>query len=558
MPVRLLLLCLLLLCLLPTTPAPATDFYVDNVLGNDKLDGMSPTVDGQTGPFASIASAVALVKPGDTVHLASTGRAYRQSLVINGLQGEVDRPIVFDGHGAWLTGADHLSPEQWVPSEEGPEGTLVLTGVQLDQPWWNTLCIDGQMLWGESNQDALATGEFYWWADQKTLYCRFSAELATATIEVGMADGTTVLLPPEAWGLTNFPKVPGLKRNRGLKAAPVWVKIAGQNAPLVDQPALDRLPPGRFYNNGKTFFYRPPEGRSIQEMRMMAVLRASGVALNGTNRHLIFKNFNTVYLGNDGYNIHGDSKEITFLNCNAFFTGDEGFSSHDHCDTILDGGLFLQCNSGIHNVNNCSTLIRNVIVDNSGLRNDRADTKSGIRPNEISNTILIGCGIGTTQTVMDNVLLVNGGMHLGVDVNARNVTILGVPLMVRVDSGASVTLDSCLFQQKDSVIHARMEDPAAALSFKRLWFDPTTAMEWGIRHPWTRQPLDAWLEAHPANAAGGNAIELGLAAALEAGEIPDELLAGMGCSRELLQRYLEFRPRHQALIREALDMAWGE
>jgi hypothetical protein len=539
--------------------ANGADLWVNNETGNDAFDGRSAAATtGQTGPFASIAKAVKLVKPGDTVHLAATARPYRQSIMVTSLQGEAGKPITFDGHGAWLSGAEHLSPEQWAPVEAGPKGTLVLKGLKLPAPWANTLCVDGKMLQTDNNQDALPPGAFYWWQQQKTLYCRFSRELAKASIEVGLADGTTLKLPPAKWGGTNFRKVPGLKRNRDLKQAPAWVKINGKEAPLLAQPALDRLAPGHFYNDGKTFFYQPPTGKTIADVRMMIVLRSSGVALSGKNRHLVFKNLNAVYFGNDGYNIHGDAKEITFLNCNAFYVGDEGFSAHERCETLLDGGIYVETGNGIHNVNNCSTIIRNVIVagTGAGIHNNRSDTKSGIRPHEITNAILVGGAMGTTQSKIDNVLIVNGGMNLGTEVSLKRATLAGGKLLLRVDKGSSASVESSLFAADKGRIHARMDEPAVALSFKDTWFEPSTAMEWGARYPWTTKSLGEWMSAHPNKASNGKAIELGLAEALQAGTIPEAIIPGMGCTRDLLQRYLDFQTKRQALLDQALDMAW--
>ena len=42
----------------------ATDYYVNNVIGNDKLDGKSASVSGRSGPMASINKAVKLLQPG--------------------------------------------------------------------------------------------------------------------------------------------------------------------------------------------------------------------------------------------------------------------------------------------------------------------------------------------------------------------------------------------------------------------------------------------------------------------------------------------------------------
>jgi hypothetical protein len=194
----------------------------------------------------------------------------------------------------------------------------------------------------------------------------------------------------------------------------------------------------------------------------------------------------------------------------------------------------------------------------AGFHNDRSDKKSGIRPHEISGAILVDGGMGTTQTKIDNMLIVNGGWQLGTEVMLKRTTVTGSAGFFRVNVGSSVKVENCLFDSPNGIIHARMDDPVASLSFKNTWFDSTIVMQWGALYPWTTKPLGEWMTANPANASNGKAIELSLDEALKSGTIPDAIVPGMGCSRALLQRYLDFQSKRQGLLDAALEMAWKE
>ena len=65
------------------------------------------------GPVRSIARAIQLAQPGDTVDLASVDQPYKESAVFTNRSGEPGRPIVLDGHGATLSGCEPLKIADW-------------------------------------------------------------------------------------------------------------------------------------------------------------------------------------------------------------------------------------------------------------------------------------------------------------------------------------------------------------------------------------------------------------------------------------------------------------
>jgi hypothetical protein len=296
----------------------------------------------------------------------------------------------------------------------------------------------------------------------------------------------------------------------------------------------------------------------------MGVFRSSGIAINGANQHLIIKNFNVAYTTNDGYNIHGATKDILFQNCNAFFCGDEGYSSHGKCETTLDGGIFLNCSNGIHNVNKSSTTIRNVIVagvNTGGLSND-----SNTSNNSVENAILIDCPLGVSNTKAHNVLTLNSknskkgtrpGMHLGPNVHISNATVAGKS-GIRLDAKSKGDFDKCLFALDGSNMHIRAASPDGIVSFKDCFYDPAFTMEWGTGHPFKRMPFTQWMKDNSSLAHDCQATKLDLDKALNEAYIPEGLKPGMGCSKELLQRAIDFLPKRQALLEQAKRIVFRE
>src|SRR5579871_4227572 len=63
--------------------AAARDLFVNNVTGDDVLDGTAP--EGQhlgQGPFRTIAKALRVAGAGDHIELANTGQPYREQVAV--------------------------------------------------------------------------------------------------------------------------------------------------------------------------------------------------------------------------------------------------------------------------------------------------------------------------------------------------------------------------------------------------------------------------------------------------------------------------------------------
>lgn len=85
------------------TPLPSRDLRVDPDKGSDA---------SETGPFKTIARAIAIAKPGDTIHLAPATYA-NEPVMFRNKSGEPGKPITLDGHGAIIDGSDPLIESDW-------------------------------------------------------------------------------------------------------------------------------------------------------------------------------------------------------------------------------------------------------------------------------------------------------------------------------------------------------------------------------------------------------------------------------------------------------------
>ncbi|HOF18893.1 MAG TPA: hypothetical protein PK082_08280, partial [Phycisphaerae bacterium] len=96
------------------------DLYVDPDRGDDGANGLAPQAGPErSGPVKTIAKAVGLAQPGDTVHLTPRPTPYRDCVLLRERSGEPGKPITIDGHGVTITGADPLRPADWTDLGEG-------------------------------------------------------------------------------------------------------------------------------------------------------------------------------------------------------------------------------------------------------------------------------------------------------------------------------------------------------------------------------------------------------------------------------------------------------
>ena len=106
------LLTVLLLC----SPAAGREVFVDNVDGDDRFTGQQPRdPGGMGGPVRTLAKAMQLAGPGDSIVLAKTDAPYHESLSVTGSRhsGATQQPFTIQGNGAILDGSVPAPAEAW-------------------------------------------------------------------------------------------------------------------------------------------------------------------------------------------------------------------------------------------------------------------------------------------------------------------------------------------------------------------------------------------------------------------------------------------------------------
>jgi hypothetical protein len=78
--------------------------HVDPIKGDDVNNGT-------TAPVRTIARAVRMAQPGDTIHL--TPATYFESIDLSGKHGKPGQPIIVDGHGSILDGSEPVNLAEW-------------------------------------------------------------------------------------------------------------------------------------------------------------------------------------------------------------------------------------------------------------------------------------------------------------------------------------------------------------------------------------------------------------------------------------------------------------
>ncbi|MFW5798012.1 MAG: hypothetical protein ACOCXX_00005, partial [Planctomycetota bacterium] len=499
------LILLLVLLVGVASVARAADYYINNKTGDDKFTGGAAEVaDGGVGPVRTFKKALSLLKPGDTLHVADTGTVYRQSVNLRH-GGKPGQPITIDGHGAWLTGADKLDPAGWKPYRDG---VLVRDDQPVKQPTYGVV-VDDVMLNQVRDMDVIAPGQVSVLVSRGkvALYGNppQGKSLGKVKVEVTYEDGTTETLEPKTWHHSHS-RIKTVRRYRYIKGRPVKVTMDGQDAAIVTAP--QNLAPGEWTRRGTSLYYRPPEGKTVDQVNFYAINRSSGVALSGRFAHVVVKNFNTVWFSNDGYNIHGGVTDATFINCNAFHTFDEGFSSHDRCETVLDGAILVDSSHSIANVNTHGhSVTRNVVFARARLagillpQNPQAwhtvenailidnPSQVAIRPRKpdsagkltLKNLLVIGTEGGRAGT----------GLNPGQG-TVSDVTIAGCGRAMWAGPHDKATLTNLLIGPGQGTLHVRQDDPAAALSMKNVLVGTGIKLEYGARYPWKTLPVAEW------------------------------------------------------------------
>ena len=283
----------------PTAAAlePARSLRVDPVGGNDAHDG-------RTQPVKTIARGIKLAQPGDTIHLAPA--RYRESADLSNKRGEPGRPIILDGHGAVLDGAESLRPEDWpmvAPGLYRCDRLTTINGAILGR-WF--FVFDGKM----SHMGRTSKGP------------------------------STALKSPEELAPGEWTYVPDAAITRETKDGKPWDSVPRAGA----------------------FYVKIDPAKPLAEARIEAPIRSSGVVLSGKSAHLVIRNVIATHVHNDGFNIHGDARDLIFENIAAIECGDDGFSAHETAECRIDGFVSIGNSTGLCDTVSSVTHFKNVFI----------------------------------------------------------------------------------------------------------------------------------------------------------------------------------------------------
>jgi hypothetical protein len=252
----------------------------------------------------TIAEAIKLAQPGDTIHLAP-GR-YRESAAFHDKSGEPGRPIILDGHGATLDGGEPLKPADW---------EMVSPGLYRNR---NLLAVNPANL-----------GRWFFVFDGKMNHMGRTSKGPSKPLK------KVEELAPSEW--TYVPDAPIVRKSEG------------------GRPWDARTLKGAFY-------IKIDPAKTLADCRIEAPIRSNGVSFSGRCSHIVVRNVTSTHVHNDGFNIHGYTRDILLENVKAIDCGDDGVSAHDDCHIRVNGLVSSGNSTGICDVGDSVSHYNRVLI----------------------------------------------------------------------------------------------------------------------------------------------------------------------------------------------------
>lgn len=279
--------------ILLTSLSFARDIHVDPQNGNDS------SVDG---PVKTISRAIRIAKPGDTIHLLPI--VYRDYAGFYGIQGEPDKPIILDGHGATLEGSDPIDLQQWKEVKPG------LFRCSELRPYLAPSIL----------------GRWFFLINGKMVHMGRTSK------------GSSV----------PFKKAEKLRPNE-------WT--------FVEDPSKRKPNSKQIFGD---FYIKLPPGQKLSEANIFVPIRSAGVQFSSNkskhNAHLIIRNLTATHPYNDGFNIHGHCEDVLFENIRAIECGDDGISAHETAQYRVDGFVSIGNSTGICDTGASQTSYNRVFI----------------------------------------------------------------------------------------------------------------------------------------------------------------------------------------------------
>jgi hypothetical protein len=354
----------------------------------------------------SIAHAIKLAQPGDTIHLEN--KVYRDYAGFYAKKGAPGKPITLDGHGATLEGSDSLKPDQWkevAPGLFAADELLPRLDPAIISRWF--FLFDGRM---------------------------------------------------QLMGRTSKGKQTPLKKPEELQPGE-WTFVQGATRPEAKK--------GQIYG---AFFIKLEAGVKLGDANISAPVRSAGVQFGGDNAHLVIRNLTATHPYNDGFNIHGDCRDCVFENIRAIECGDDGISAHESAQYRVSGFTSIGNSTGICDTGTAQTSYTDAFIsgchafDLYFLDEGRYTLKNVLVISSAQNPFTVtGRATGDCRLVMEDVLFRRttqprlGQIAARSVVEARNCTFEGLDFRITGEA----RFQNCLINGKPSEDGAKGADAAA-------------------------------------------------------------------------------------------------
>jgi len=114
--------------------------------------------------------------------------------------------------------------------------------------------------------------------------------------------------------------------------------------------------------DNKDLYFRLGPGKTVSDVTVEYPLLDSGVAVAGSAKHLVIKNFIVQNFLNDGYNIHGDVTDTVFENVAAVSNGDDSVSAHENCVVSVKNLIGINNGTGVCHIGNAHVSHQNLYL----------------------------------------------------------------------------------------------------------------------------------------------------------------------------------------------------
>jgi len=234
------------------------------------------------------------VEAGQTVHMAKTATAYCEPLEFVNKSGVAGKPIIVDGHGATISSAKPIEPDDW-------------TKVGEDLYRNDKLLFSERLLRREKDNDSAVISRFFFLWNGKINF---------------MGRASKGDFPP-------LPKPNELQPGQ-------WTFVEEELA----------------------FYLKAHPDKTLGDERIEYPTFRNAVTITGKCEHIIIRNLTATHVVNDGVGLTGYSRDLLFDHFSAIECGDDGMSAHEDNEFTTQDFVAIGNSTGITHVSNSHSINR--------------------------------------------------------------------------------------------------------------------------------------------------------------------------------------------------------